>query len=194
LRYLGRLEMIKRLFDITAASAALVCTSPILITTPILIKATSKGPVFFKQQRLGKDGDIFPIYKFRTMTDKSRDFNNQVHSKDDEITRIGKVIRRLKIDELPQLFNVLIGDMSLVGPRPCLPSLKEEFNQDAEKRLLVRPGLTGLAQVNGNIYLSWEERWQFDRKYVEEQSLSLDLKIILKTILIVVCGEEWGKK
>jgi undecaprenyl phosphate N,N'-diacetylbacillosamine 1-phosphate transferase len=106
------------------------------------------------------------------------------------VTTVGVVLRRLKIDELPQILNILKGDMSIVGPRPCLPALENDFNEDGEIRLKVRPGLTGLAQTNGNIYLTWEERWKYDRNYVEKCNFVLDLKIVLKTVLIVFIGEE----
>lgn len=128
------------------------------------------------------------------MTDKKRNSSVQVIGNEPDVTTLGKVIRRLKVDELPQLINVLKGEMSIVGPRPCLPELQESFNQDGKVRLEVRPGLTGLAQINGNIHLSWKERWAFDRNYVENQSLKLDLRIILSTVLIVVFGEQWGMK
>ena len=183
----------KRCFDFLISVFLLIIMSPLLIITSVLIKTTSKGPLFFKQERVGKKGKLFSVYKFRTMTDTLREIK-QTFNNDSEITKVGRVIRRLKIDELPQLLNVVKGDMSLVGPRPSLPSLLKEFNESGKKRILVRPGLTGLAQVNGNIYLTWEERWEFDKKYVEEQSLFLDLKILTKTALIVLLGEKWGKK
>lgn len=184
----------KRCFDFLISIFFLVILSPLFIVTAVLVKATSQGPLFFKQQRVGKNGKLFSVYKFRTMINKVRSFDKQTFQDDVEVTSVGKVIRRLKIDELPQLLNVVKGDMSLIGPRPCLPTLVKEFNENGKKRLLVRPGLTGLAQVNGNIYLTWEERWEFDRKYVEEKSFFLDLKIVSKTMLIVLFGEKWGKK
>ncbi|MEZ7206966.1 sugar transferase [Pseudoalteromonas sp. DY56-GL79] len=184
----------KRLFDICITSLVLLALLPLLVIVAILIKATSHGPIFFLQARLGKHGQVFNIYKFRTMTDAKRDFNVQVTQGNSEVTMVGNVIRRLKIDELPQLFNVLKGDMSIVGPRPCLPALQSEFNEDGKKRLLVRPGLTGLAQVNGNIHLTWEQRWAFDSQYVSNQTLYLDVKIILRTVMVVLFGDSWGKK
>lgn len=183
----------KRSFDFLISAFFIVILSPLLIITSVVIKLTGEGPLFFKQQRVGKKGRLFSLYKFRSMTDNVRD-SKQTFNDDPEVTKVGKVIRRLKIDELPQLFNVVKGDMSLVGPRPCLPNLIKDFNESAKKRLLVRPGLTGLAQVNGNIHLAWEERWEFDREYVEDQSFLLDLKIMSKTALIVLFGEKWGKK
>ncbi|WMN61173.1 sugar transferase [Pseudoalteromonas xiamenensis] len=187
-------EAVKRLLDFFICGVVLVLLSPLLIISVVMIKLTSKGPVFFLQERLGKDGQRFQVYKFRTMTDVARKFDVQIDNSNSEVTLFGKFARRLKIDELPQLLNVLKGDMSIVGPRPCLPSLESEFNEDGRARLLVRPGLTGLAQVNGNIYLSWEERWRLDREYVEHQSLLLDIKIILRTVMVVFLGEKWGRK
>jgi lipopolysaccharide/colanic/teichoic acid biosynthesis glycosyltransferase len=184
----------KRCFDFIISILLLAILSPLLIITAISIKMTSKGSLLFRQQRVGKNGKLFSVYKFRTMIDKVRSFDQQTFNDDAEVTAVGKIIRRLKIDELPQLLNVVKGDMSLIGPRPCLPALVKDFNESGRKRLLVRPGLTGLAQVNGNIYLTWEQRWEFDRKYVESQSLGLDLKIISKTVLILMFGEKWGKK
>ena len=184
----------KRCFDFLISIFLLAILSPLLIITSISIKMTSKGPLLFKQQRVGKNGKLFSVYKFRTMIDKVRSFDKQTFNGDAEVTAVGKIVRRLKIDELPQLLNVVKGDMSLIGPRPCLPALVKDFNESGKKRLLVRPGLTGLAQVNGNIYLTWEERWEFDKKYVEQQSFFLDLKIISKTVCIVLFGEKWGIK
>jgi undecaprenyl phosphate N,N'-diacetylbacillosamine 1-phosphate transferase len=181
-------HFLKRFADIVISVAVIAVTSPILIITfaPLAIA----GSPFFYQSRVGRDGRLFRIIKFRTMTIKDREAEKQVMSGDSEVTRLGSVMRRFKIDELPQIFNVLVGQMSIVGPRPCLPSLVESFNDDGRARLKVRPGLTGLAQVNGNIHLSWEERWKYDKTYVESLSLSTDLVIILKTILVVLLGED----
>lgn len=180
---------IKRLLDILMSVLCILLLSPILLICIILIKTTSNGPIFFLQERLGKEGICFYIYKFRTMIDKKRVVNQEIFSGNLEVTSIGYYLRRLKIDELPQLINILKGEMSFVGPRPCIPIQIEEFNEDGFYRIKVKPGLTGLAQVNGNIYLSWEERWKYDKIYVESQSLLLDLKIVLKTIFIIIFGE-----
>jgi len=180
----------KRLIDFLAAFFGLLLISPIFIVSAILVKTTSKGPLFFLQERLGKDGKIFKVYKFRTMTDKKREVNREVLKGDAEVTKVGYYLRRFKIDELPQILNVLKGEMSLVGPRPCMPSQLAEFNEDGKYRIKVTPGLTGLAQVNGNIFLTWEERWKYDRKYVENLSFLLDVQIVLKTVGIVFLGEE----
>lgn len=182
--------MPKRFFDIVFSVACLLLLSPFLIISALLVATTSKGPIFFKQGRLGKNGKIFELYKFRTMTHKDRNNTDEVFLDNQEVTEIGKILRRLKIDELPQLFNILKGDMSFVGPRPCLPELRKQFDENGEKRLKVRPGLSGLAQINGNIYLEWPERWKYDAEYVDNCSFWLDIKIIFKTFLIVFLGEE----
>lgn len=124
------------------------------------------------------------------MYDKERVADREILKGDADVTKIGEYLRRFKIDELPQIINVFKGDMTLVGPRPCLPRQLAEFNEDGRKRIEVVPGLTGLSQVNGNIHLSWEERWKYDREYVEKQSFLLDTKIIFKTFLILLNGED----
>lgn len=156
----------------------------------MLVKLDSKGDFFFFQERLGYKGRKFKIFKIRTMIDKVRIADREIFKNDIEVTRIGAYLRRFKIDELPQIINVLIGDMSLVGPRPGLPSQYFDYNEDGKKRLEVLPGLTGLAQVNGNIYLTWEERWKYDKEYVEKIGFLLDFKIMIKTILILFNGED----
>ena len=182
---------IKRFLDIFISFAILLFLFPLFIVVAVLIKMDSNGPIFYLQGRVGKNGDIFQVYKFRTMTDEVRDPNKkQTYLNDPDITRIGRFLRRFKFDELPQIWNVFIGDMSLVGPRPALPSLYEEFGEIAKKRCRVRPGMTGLAQVNGNIYLPWEKRLLLDGEYVDNISFMLDLKILIKTIAIVLFGEE----
>lgn len=181
-------SLVKRMLDIVIASVALLLLVPVLL--PILVVLTIYGKPIFVQQRVGKSGKVFNIYKLRTMTDKRRTADREILKGDSEVTLLGSVLRRTKLDETPQLINILTGDMSIVGPRPCLPSLVAQFNDDGEMRLRVRPGLTGLAQVNGNIHLSWEERWRYDRMYVENLSLLLDLKIVVRTILVVVFGED----
>lgn len=181
----------KRLFDFFISFAILLLLFPIFIIVAVLIKLDSKGPIFYLQSRVGENGRVFRIYKLRTMTNKERDPNvKQTYLQDPDITRIGGLLRRFKIDELPQIWNVFIGDMSLVGPRPALPSLYEKFGEIAKKRCEVRPGMTGWAQVNGNIYLPWEERLCLDREYVDRMSFMLDLRILVKTVAIVLFGEE----
>ena len=181
----------KRLFDFFISFAILLLLFPLFIIVAVLIKLDSKGPIFYLQSRVGENGRVFRIYKLRTMTNKERDPNvKQTYLQDPDITRTGGLLRRFKIDELPQIWNVFIGDMSLVGPRPALPSLYEKFGEIAKKRCEVRPGMTGWAQVNGNIYLPWEERLCLDREYVDRMSFMLDLRILVKTVAIVLFGEE----
>lgn len=181
----------KRLFDFFISFAILLLLFPLFIIVAVLIKLDSKGPIFYLQSRVGENGRVFRIYKLRTMTNKERDPNvKQTYLQDPDITRIGGLLRRFKIDELPQIWNVFIGDMSLVGPRPALPSLYEKFGEIAKKRCEVRPGMTGWAQVNGNIYLPWEERLCLAREYVDRMSFMLDLRILVKTVAIVLFGEE----
>jgi len=184
----------KRIIDVLVSIFFLLIIIPLFLFVIILIKIDSKGPIFYCQDRLGINGNIFRLFKFRTMSHKIRQNHTQTYEGDPEITRIGSVLRRLKIDELPQLINILLGNMSLVGPRPCLPELLVKFNDDAYYRLKVKPGITGLAQINGNIYLSWEERWIYDKKYVENISFLLDLKILCRTFLIIIFGEKKFKK
>lgn len=179
----------KRVLDLSVSLMALVFAAPVILIGYVLVRMSSAGPGFFVQERLGYQGQTFKVFKLRTMHVNPKRVLNQTTSNDPEVFRAGKVLRRTKIDELPQIFNVLKGDMSLVGPRPGLPSMLDEMPEWARERLDVRPGLTGLAQVNGNIQLSWEERWKYDIEYVEGISLSNDLAIILRTVLVVLFGE-----
>lgn len=161
-----------------------------LCLVALIIKISSPGPVFYKQDRLGRYTKKFTLLKFRSMTvDPNRNIA-QTHIDDPGVTTFGKFIRRYKIDELPQLINVLKGEMSFVGPRPCLLITEHQMPDWARQRFSCRPGLTGLAQVNGNINLSWEQRWHFDIQYASNISLISDLKIILKTFFVIVQGEE----
>jgi lipopolysaccharide/colanic/teichoic acid biosynthesis glycosyltransferase len=183
----------KRHIDIFISGVALIILMPILILVAVLIKFEDNGPIFYEQYRLGKLGRIIRIHKFRSMTNKPSRIpgeSGELFCENAEITSIGKWIRRIKIDELPQLINVFKGEMSLVGPRPCLPELASEFNENGRKRLNVQPGCTGLAQVFGNIHLSWAERWKYDAYYVDNVSFNLDMKIVMKTLWLIVCGEE----
>lgn len=182
-------RIMKRLIDITVAALLLLLLAPLLLITGILVKLESAGPVFFAQERIGKGGNIFRLIKFRSMTHRKRDIHQEIIGKNPEVTLVGSFIRRFKIDELPQLFNVLIGHMSLVGPRPWLPEdplIKGGFGL---KRQQVCPGLTGLAQINGNIHLTKEERLSYDLQYVDRLSFALDVTILFKTIAVVFLGE-----
>lgn len=184
-------HFIKRLFDIVLSSVVIIIILPFMLIIALIIPIDSKGPIFFLQTRVGKNGCIFQLYKLRTMTNVKRDpSKKQTYSGDPDITRFGGFLRRFKIDELPQILNVFLGDMSLVGPRPALASLYSKYGDIAQYRLSVAPGMTGLSQVNGNIFLSWEERFQMDKKYIDHLSFSLDASIILKTLLIIICGEQ----
>lgn len=180
----------KRLLDLAVCGPILLVLSPLFAVIALFVKLTSRGPVFFVQERLGRDGSTFQALKFRTMTDKVRAAHTEVFGKTDEVTAVGYWLRRFKLDELPQLVNIVRGDMSLVGPRPALPTQVGEYTELAWRRLEVRPGLTGLAQVRGNIHLSWPERWQYDAEYVDRASLVLDAAIVIRTVGVVLLGEE----
>ncbi len=183
-------QYFKRAIDFIVAAIVLVIISPGLIIVYLVVKADSEGHFFFMQERLGLNGNVFKVYKVRTMTFENDVDDGEIYEGHDEVTRVGEFLRRYKLDELPQLLNVLKGDMSLVGPRPGTPSKIPELNEDGHFRLLVRPGLTGLAQINGNIYLSWQQRWKYDRQYVTNLGFWLDMRIIFKTFLIILHGEK----
>lgn len=172
----------KRILDLLISFPAIVILLPVFAVIVIVIRVSSKGAAVFKQQRAGKDGEQFTFYKFRTMRLDVDPFGSSPKSGDDpRLTRIGKFLREYSLDELPQLFNVLKGNMSIVGPRPLYVSQVAEWNERQAKRLLVKPGLTGLAQISGRGELTREEKLELDVKYVETASLWLDLKIILRT-------------
>lgn len=189
----GVYPVVKRVLDLITAAFILIVLSPFLLLIACLVKAGSKGPVFYTQVRPGKDRKLFKIYKFRTMVqgaDAHQVKGVEVTSLDSRVTEAGWFLRRFKIDELAQLVNILKGDMSFVGPRPSLPDYLDDYEDWEEKRFAVRPGLTGLAQVNGNIYLERRERSLFDVSYVSRMSFLMDLRIVLKTVAIVIFGEE----
>ncbi len=183
---------IKRLFDIIVSFLLSMLLLPIWILFAIVIKVTSRGPVLFIQERPGYKGELFNIYKFRTMKQGSEKMVKgvEVTNDDQRITSIGKFLRRTKLDETPQLINVLIGNMSLVGPRPERVESLKDYDAEISKRLLMRPGMTGLAQVSGNIHISLSKRYKFDVYYVENFNILLDCKILLRTIGVVLLGEE----
>jgi undecaprenyl phosphate N,N'-diacetylbacillosamine 1-phosphate transferase len=185
-------KVIKRLIDIIFSLIVFIVLLPIWIIVAILIKVTSPGPVFFLQDRPGQYKKIFKVYKFRTMRLGSEKMvkGQEVMKDDDRITSIGKFLRRSKIDEIPQVLNVLKGEMSLVGPRPERIASLEDYDDEISKRLNMRPGMTGLAQVSGNIYLNLQERYRFDVYYVDNYSLWLDIKIIFRTVGVVLFGED----
>lgn len=173
--------MIKRLFDITAATAALVVLSPVYVAVAYKVKKNLGTPVLFRQVRPGLDGKPFEMIKFRTMKD-AVDTNGNPLPDGERLTEFGKKLRDTSLDELPELLNVIKGDMSLVGPRPLLMEYLPRYNEEQARRHLVRPGITGYAQVNGRNSISWEEKFKLDNWYVENNSMFLDIKILFKTV------------
>jgi exopolysaccharide biosynthesis polyprenyl glycosylphosphotransferase len=183
-------RFLKRVFDIIVSSVILLIISPLLIACAVAVKLTSKGPVFFLQERIGEGGKPFTIYKFRTMeTDaEKKGLGYLVTKEDSRITKVGQFLRRWSIDEFPQLFNVLRGEMSLVGPRPTLGYQVEQYDNFQRRRLEMPPGMTGLATVKGRNLLSWNERIEYDVWYVDNYTFWLDIKIILATFGTILSG------
>ncbi len=193
-RYISRSAWVrygKRPFDVVVTAALILILSPVLLLTALAVKLTSPGPLLFRQERTGKDGrPIFPA-KFRSMrAEHKHDITEIVPLGHTAITPVGRFIRRFKIDELPQLFTVLRGDMSLIGPRPTIPEQTREYNAYQWRRLLMRPGVTGLAQVNSGATRPWSERIDYDVYYVQHCSLALETWILLKTVAVVLLGEQ----
>jgi lipopolysaccharide/colanic/teichoic acid biosynthesis glycosyltransferase len=192
--------VLKSLFDRCAAAAALVMLAPLMAALATMVWLHDRGPALFTQIRVGKDGHSFRMYKFRTMVvDADRRRAELLASNDSDgvlfklrrdprVTAVGAHLRRLSLDELPQLFNVFLGHMSLVGPRPALPDEAAVYAEHVRRRLVVKPGLTGLWQVNGRSDLSWEESVRLDLRYVENWSFALDLQILWKTISVMMRG------
>ncbi|BAK79195.1 capsular polysaccharide biosynthesis protein [Candidatus Arthromitus sp. SFB-mouse-Yit] len=190
-------EILKRTLDIIVSLISLIILSPILLIVALLVKADSKGPVIFSQPRVGKNGKIFKMYKFRSMVENAEDILRELKSKnemsgpmfkikhDPRVTRIGRFIRKTSLDELPQLINVLKGDMSLVGPRPNLPREVKQFDKWMLDKLVVRPGLTCFWQVMGRNSIGFIEWMKLDIKYVEERNLILDIVLIIKTFRVL---------
>lgn len=172
---------VKRWMDFILSLLAIICLSPVLLVTAILVRKKLGSPVIFKQKRPGKDEKIFELYKFRTMTDE-RDEKGNLLPDEKRLTSFGKKLRSTSLDELPELFNILKGDMSIVGPRPLLVRYLPYYREEERVRHLVRPGLTGLAQVNGRNNVDWDERLEYDKRYVSEITFLYDIKIILKTV------------
>ena len=177
-------NFIKRILDIILSFLALVILSPLLILTAFLIRIKLGAPVFFKQKRPGKNEKIFGILKFRTMTD-AKDENGNLLPDEIRLTRFGQFLRSTSIDELPELLNILNGDMSIVGPRPLLVQYLERYNEEQKHRHDVKPGLTGLAQVNGRNGITWEEKFHYDLEYVKNITFYGDCKIIFQTVMKV---------
>ena len=181
-------KVIKRAADFLLALFALLVLAIPLGILSVLVKTRLGSPVLFRQERPGKNGEIFTLYKFRTMTDE-RDENGNLLPDEVRLTKFGRLLRNLSLDELPEFYNILKGDMSFVGPRPLLVRYLSLYSERQAMRHNVRPGLTGLAQVNGRNLLTWEEKFEWDVKYVENISPWLDIKILFKTVLNVLKRE-----
>ena len=179
---------VKRFFDIFSSLLAIILLSPILLITALTVRIKLGSPVLFKQERPGKDEKIFILKKFRTMTDE-RDENGELLPDDVRLTKFGQFLRSTSIDELPELFNILKGDMSVIGPRPLLVRYLPRYNEYQHRRHEVRPGLSGWAQVNGRNTVSWEEKFRMDVEYVDNYSLLFDIKILFLTIVNVLKHE-----
>lgn len=178
----------KRLFDFSAATIGIIAVSPIVIGTAIVVKNKIGSPILFTQTRPGQYGKPFQVYKFRTMTNET-DENRELLPDADRLTETGKFLRKYSLDELPQLINVIKGDISLVGPRPLLMEYNDLYNDEQRRRLDVKPGITGWAQVNGRNALSWEEKFKLDVWYVDNQSFILDMYILYLTLIKVFKSE-----
>ncbi|WP_197081287.1 sugar transferase [Enterococcus lactis] len=171
----------KRILDILLSGIALIVLSPIILIVGFLVRIKLGSPIIFKQERPGKSEKIFSMYKFRTMTDE-RDHNGEYLPDEIRLTKFGKILRATSLDELPELWNILKGDMSIVGPRPLLVEYLPLYSERQRKRHNVRPGLTGLAQVNGRNAISWEAKFEYDYLYIEDYSFTKDINIIWHTI------------
>jgi lipopolysaccharide/colanic/teichoic acid biosynthesis glycosyltransferase len=182
--------MIRRALDIVFSCVTLLVASPVLAVAMLAVRLESPGPVIYSQRRVGRDGRTFDVLKLRTMVDGAEHLGAKlaVDADDPRITRVGAFLRRTSLDELPNLLNVLRGDMSVIGPRPTLPAQVDQYSPRQRGRLQIKPGITGWAQVNGRASLPWEERIELDLFYIENRSLSLDLKILRRTVAMVLGG------
>lgn len=178
----------KRALDICFSALALVVLSPVLLIVALLVKIKLGSPIIFKQNRPGKDEVIFPMYKFRTMTD-AKDANGNDLPDNVRLTKFGQLLRATSLDELPELWNILKGDMSFVGPRPLLVEYLPLYNEEQRKRHSVRPGLTGLAQVKGRNAISWQKKFELDIKYINSVRFLCDVSIIFQTVIKVIRSE-----
>lgn len=181
-------KCIKRPLDCILATGAFIVLSPVMGVTSILVKKKLGTPVLFKQNRPGKDEKIFRLMKFRTMTNE-RDENGELLPDEDRLTKFGSFLRSTSLDELPELLNIIKGDMALIGPRPLMVQYLPLYNEEQRHRHDVRPGMSGLAQVSGRNAISWEERFQLDNEYVKHISFAMDLSIMLKTIRVILSRE-----
>lgn len=185
-------DIFSRILDILLSLSGLTIGIPLIIIFGVLVKLEDGGPIIYKQERLGKDGKMFNLYKIRSMRIDAEKFGVQwAQNNDPRVLRVGKFIRKTRIDEIPQLFNILKGDMSIVGPRPERPMFTMQFNEEIDgfvNRLSVKPGLTGLAQVNGGYEMTPKEKLNWDLKYIQNKNIFLDINIIFKTISIILTG------
>lgn len=172
---------LKRVMDFVLSLLAIIVLSPVLLVVAVLVRTKLGSPVLFTQERPGKDEKIFKLYKFRTMTDE-KDENGNLLSDEVRLTKFGKMLRSTSLDELPELFNILKGDMSIIGPRPLLVRYLPRYNAEQRRRHEVRPGLSGLAQVNGRNAISWEDKFEYDVEYVDNVTFLGDWKIIFQTV------------
>lgn len=182
---------IKRIFDLFVATIVILILSPVYIMIAIIIKLSSTGPILFSQIRVGKNGKTFKIFKFRTMVvgaDKVKD-GLAVKADDSRITKEGAFLRKTSLDELPQFFNIFFGDISIVGPRPALPEQLHYYDETQMRRLEMQPGITGLATVNGRASIPWSQRIAYDIEYIDNFSFWLDVKIMFKTVFVVISGK-----
>ena len=177
---------IKRIMDLLTAVLLAMVLSPLMLLSAILIAANRDGPVLFKQKRPGKNGKIFTVYKFRTMSTKLCDENGRELSDFERMTKIGRILRKTSVDELPQLFNIIKGDMSFIGPRPLLIEYLDLYSTEQMRRHDVLPGISGWAQVNGRNTLTWDEKFSYDIYYVDHYGFLMDMKIFFKTIQNVI--------
>lgn len=182
--------MIRRAFDVLAGGAALALATPAVAVAMVAIRLESRGHPIYKQRRVGKDGREFDVLKLRTMVDGAEHMGAglAINENDSRVTRVGAFLRRTSLDELPNLLNVVRGDMSLIGPRPTIPAQVAQYTPRQRGRLAIRPGITGWAQVHGRAALPWSERIELDLHYIEHRSLSLDLRILWRTVAIVFGG------
>jgi lipopolysaccharide/colanic/teichoic acid biosynthesis glycosyltransferase len=181
---------LSRALDVALSATLLVLTSPLLAVAALVIRLESRGPVFYRQRRVGRDGEPFQLWKLRTMVPGAESMGAGLYvlEGDPRITRTGRLLRRFSLDELPNLVNVLMGDMAIVGPRPTVQEQVDRYTDRQRRRLEVKPGITGWAQINGRTSLPWPERIELDVWYVEHRSLRLDLRILLRTARMLATG------
>jgi lipopolysaccharide/colanic/teichoic acid biosynthesis glycosyltransferase len=181
---------LSRVLDVVVAALLLVVTSPLLALAAVAIRIESRGPVFYRQLRVGRDGEPFQLWKLRTMVPGAEAMGAGIYviEGDPRITRVGRLLRRFSLDELPNLVNVLRGEMAIVGPRPTVQEQVDRYTERQRRRLEVKPGITGWAQINGRTSLPWPERIELDVWYVEHRSMRLDLRILLRTARLLATG------